>query len=974
MRKVIVVYGGGFQPFHQGHMSSYEEAKRAFPSADFYVASSNDTKVRPIPFTDKKFLAQQAGVKDDFVQVKQPVNPEEILRKYDPEKDILILVRSERDPVNYTKKDGSPAYYQPFKNLKDCKPFDPKTGHGYIFVTKKKDFSVAGEVVYSGSQVRKMYSEADDTNREKIVGDLYPKATNPKKVKKLLDKYIGGLKEELEMDEALSLQGRRKRAMQVRRLKAKMLRARERAMRRFANQPTLTKRARRQAVTFLKRRIGGGRAYANLSPSQKISIDKKIDKMKSVVGKIGSRLLPQVRRAEIQRKQNQARTNESFVALFEKPELPQDKHVGGKEGTQPSKYYKGLDKGTKERRDAHFKRMGPKSDSDKSAYADAPGDKEAREKGMPQSKHTLKFKQMFGEEIGKKEISRLDQLVRLGLADKTLLSTIKKAMSKIDAGDTLSTSERQATQNLLSTLLDMVTSQDQLFNLAKMSLRKEEFDELNEAAYVGNIGIMELAKFYQKADPRQVDMFKKLLNMKDYKRAWALVQGVTGTKLVGKEFSEEVQAIVEKGEYDDYEELDGLEMAQIEVANLIQDAEMLADILSEMDEEPEAWVLSKITKAVDYIEAVTDYLEFEDDYDYDDEEGDDVYDDEDAEFEMSDTDMYEALSDMSKEEMGEDLYEVYSALHEEIEGLKKKAEKSGIAYSILKKVYDRGMAAWQGGHRPGTTPQQWAFARVNSFITKGKGTWGGADKDLASKAGDKNEAFSEFAETLEWGTDELRKKYAEDTPGQPTSVTLADHLKGDLNDLFQQNLEKIKRAHEVKEDTDVHSAIDWHTDNKIPLTENVFRVGSKMYFELYREARKLYKEGKLELQGMDKSLIEDTDIGTFAFTEEGQPVPLDCPMIAEEEEKDIEIGKPKRGGPKKFYVYVRKPDGGVKKVTWGDTTGLSVKLNDPEARKSFAARHQCSMQKDRTSAAYWACNTPRYAKQLGLSGGGNFYW
>ena len=184
MKKVIVVYGGGFQPFHQGHMSSYEEAKRAFPSADFYVASSNDTKVRPIPFSDKKFLAQQAGVRDDFVQVRQPVNPDEILRNYDPEKDILILVRSERDPVKYTKKDGSPAYYQPFKNLKDCKPFDPKTGHGYIFVTKKKDFSVAGQEVFSGSQVRKMYSDADDAKREEIVDDLYPKASNPAKVKK----------------------------------------------------------------------------------------------------------------------------------------------------------------------------------------------------------------------------------------------------------------------------------------------------------------------------------------------------------------------------------------------------------------------------------------------------------------------------------------------------------------------------------------------------------------------------------------------------------------------------------------------------------------------------------------------------------------------------------------------------------------------------------------------------------------------
>ena len=58
-------------------------------------------------------------------------------------------------------------------------------------------------------------------------------------------------------------------------------------------------------------------------------------------------------------------------------------------------------------------------------------------------------------------------------------------------------------------------------------------------------------------------------------------------------------------------------------------------------------------------------------------------------------------------------------LNEKIEGLVKKSEKSGIAYGILKKVYSRGMAAWRTGHRPGTTPQQWAFARVNSFITGG---------------------------------------------------------------------------------------------------------------------------------------------------------------------------------------------------------------------------------------------------------------
>ena len=62
-----------------------------------------------------------------------------------------------------------------------------------------------------------------------------------------------------------------------------------------------------------------------------------------------------------------------------------------------------------------------------------------------------------------------------------------------------------------------------------------------------------------------------------------------------------------------------------------------------------------------------------------------------------------------------------------------KAKKSGISVGTLRKVYNRGMAAWKTGHRPGTTPQQWAMARVNSFITKSSGTWGKADKDLAAK-------------------------------------------------------------------------------------------------------------------------------------------------------------------------------------------------------------------------------------------------
>ncbi len=72
--------------------------------------------------------------------------------------------------------------------------------------------------------------------------------------------------------------------------------------------------------------------------------------------------------------------------------------------------------------------------------------------------------------------------------------------------------------------------------------------------------------------------------------------------------------------------------------------------------------------------------------------------------------------------------------------LAKKADKSGISVSILKQVYNRGVAAWRTGHRPGTTPEQWGHARVNSFISKSSGTWGGADKDLAAKAKGKSES------------------------------------------------------------------------------------------------------------------------------------------------------------------------------------------------------------------------------------------
>ncbi len=98
---------------------------------------------------------------------------------------------------------------------------------------------------------------------------------------------------------------------------------------------------------------------------------------------------------------------------------------------------------------------------------------------------------------------------------------------------------------------------------------------------------------------------------------------------------------------------------------------------------------------------------------------------------------------------------------------------------------------------------------------------------------------------------------------------------------------------------------------------------------------------------------------------------------AEYQGKKVELNKPKRGGSKKFYVYVRNPKTKkVKKVAFGAAGGggsLAVKLKDPKARKAFADRHNCKQKNDKTKPGYWACRLPRYAKSLGLSGGGTWW-
>ena len=191
----------------------------------------------------------------------------------------------------------------------------------------------------------------------------------------------------------------------------------------------------------------------------------------------------------------------------------------------------------------------------------------------------------------------------------------------------------------------------------------------------------------------------------------------------------------------------------------------------------------------------------------------------------------------------------------------------------------------------------------------------------------------------------------------------------------EKEIAKTSEGIKLQEGANASLGLLFHQTHNKPLSECIFRIGSKSYVEFYSEARELFNEGALKINELDRNLIQKTDIGEYALFEHKE-VPLDIPFINEAEfkGKDVKLNKPKRGGSKAYYVYVKNPKTGrVKKVSFG-SGGLRAKINNPKARRAFAARHNCPNKKDRTKAGYWSCNLPRYAKQLGLGANKNTFW
>jgi hypothetical protein len=172
----------------------------------------------------------------------------------------------------------------------------------------------------------------------------------------------------------------------------------------------------------------------------------------------------------------------------------------------------------------------------------------------------------------------------------------------------------------------------------------------------------------------------------------------------------------------------------------------------------------------------------------------------------------------------------------------------------------------------------------------------------------------------------------------------------------------------------ISEGLEFHIKENIPISTNIYRRGSINYFELLNETRDLYKKGLIDLNhDIDKMYITELDVGEWDYYKK-ELVPLDYPMMIEEENlveakyrgKKVRLGKKGvrrvKGKKGRAEVFVRDPKTGkIKRVEFGSSMPMAMGSSDKDKkrRKSFGDRHQCSKKKDKTKAGYWSCRATK---------------
>ena len=387
----VVMGWGRMNPITSGHEKLVnkirEVARKEGATPVVYLTHSQDAKKNPLSYNDKVMLAKKAFgnmiQKSNAKTIMQAM--QELEKKY---KNVILVVGADRikefDSL-LNKYNGKDYSFDSIKVVSAGNRADPDS---------EEAKSLTADAM-SASVMRKLASEGDFESFKKGL---------PKKLQRnaqdVYDMVRAGMKiaEQLELDEAvLDFQQRRKRAMTMRRYKSKLASARKRMAKRVSSKEKLQKKARKKAISIIRNKVAGakGADYKNLNPAEKMMIDKRVMKRKGAIDRIAKKMLPQVRKADILRVRG-GKVNEEFETFLEATKVRQDPDIKDKKGTQPDVYYKGLSKSTKDKRDAHFKKGSKMDDDNPAAYKPAPGDAEAETKT---SKHTKKFRQMYGEEV-----------------------------------------------------------------------------------------------------------------------------------------------------------------------------------------------------------------------------------------------------------------------------------------------------------------------------------------------------------------------------------------------------------------------------------------------------------------------------------------------------------------------------------------------------------------------------------------------
>jgi uncharacterized protein (UPF0147 family) len=370
--------------------------RRNKAQAKVFLTHSQDNKKNPLTQNQKLRFAKGAfGPKIEAAPGKTLIDVLKVLQK--SYSDVIMVAGSDRvkDFTTLLNKYNMKEYH--FDSIK-------------VVSAGERDPDAEGA---TGMSASKMRQAAIDNKFSDFKKGLPSRLRNGEQLFKAVRKGLG-IKEEVEevseeqVDEILTIAGRRKKAIAMRRQRLKIKRARERMKYRFAGAAQLKRRTRKKAVSAIKKRVAGSRGanYTKLSPGQKASVDRLVAKRKTIINKIAQRLAPKVRRAEAQRLKNVRRkANEAFEAILNEYDnsavdamaqskaaeniinAPQDPDIADRKGTQPAKYHKGLSKSTKAKRDAHFK-----------AKKDGPAPGDANAKTKP-SKYTKMYHDTYGEGV-----------------------------------------------------------------------------------------------------------------------------------------------------------------------------------------------------------------------------------------------------------------------------------------------------------------------------------------------------------------------------------------------------------------------------------------------------------------------------------------------------------------------------------------------------------------------------------------------